>query len=79
MQLKRKVMLAGARPFWKKQLERLFCKEGWETFAASAKLELLRETAYIDEKMYESLRQDCEELRKILSSITKTTKESLNS
>ena len=42
-------------------------------------LELLRETEYIDEKMYESLRQDCEELRKILSSITKTTKESLNS
>ena len=47
MQLKRKVMLAGARPFWKKQLERLFCKEGWETFAASAKLELLRETLRI--------------------------------
>ena len=42
-------------------------------------LELLKETAYIDAAMYHSLQQDCEELRKILSSITKTTKESLNS
>ena len=42
-------------------------------------LALLRETEYLDARMYESLLQDCEELRKLLSSITKTTKETLNS
>ena len=42
-------------------------------------LELLKETEYIDSNMYQSMQQDCEELRKILSSITKTTKDSMNS
>ena len=42
-------------------------------------LELLKETEYIDSNMYKSLHQDCEELKKILSSITKTTKNSMNS
>lgn len=42
-------------------------------------LELLKETEYIDLNMYQSMQQDCEELRKILSSITKTTKDSMNS
>ena len=42
-------------------------------------LELLKESSYIDECEFNSLNKKCEELRKILSSITKTTKESLNS
>lgn len=42
-------------------------------------LELLKETEYITAEMFQSINQDCEELRKLLSSITKTTKDSLNS
>ncbi len=42
-------------------------------------LELLKETEYIDSNMYKSMHQDCEELKKLLSSITKTTKNSMNS
>ena len=40
-------------------------------------LELLKETAYIDETMYQSMQTECEQLRKTLSSITKTTRESI--
>ena len=42
-------------------------------------LELLKESNYINEYEFDSLNKKCEELRKILSSITKTTRESLNS
>ena len=42
-------------------------------------LDLLVATEYINEKEYNSINSDCEELRKLLSSITKTTRESLNS
>ncbi len=38
-------------------------------------LELLYETDYITESQYVSLREDCEEIRKMLSSATKTIKE----
>ena len=38
-------------------------------------LELLREGNYISDKGYSSVYEDCEELRKILSSITKTLNE----
>ena len=38
-------------------------------------LDLLNETAYLNEQEYHSIYADCEELRKLLSSITKTTKE----
>ena len=38
-------------------------------------LKLLRETDYITESMYQSLFCDCEELRKLLSSITKSMRE----
>ena len=38
-------------------------------------LELLASCAYLSTKEYDSLYADCEELRKLLSSITKTTKE----
>ena len=37
-------------------------------------LELLHSCDYVSDKEYESLLHDCEELRKILSSITKTIK-----
>lgn len=37
-------------------------------------LRLLRDTDYLDEKLAKSLLQDCEEIKKILSSIIKTTK-----
>ena len=36
-------------------------------------LDLLFETDYLSEREYASLRTDCDELRKMLSSITKTT------
>ena len=39
-------------------------------------LELLRDCGYLDHPQYNSLFQDCDELRRILSSITKTTRES---
>ena len=38
-------------------------------------LELLRNTDYISETQYASIYVDCEELRKLLSSITKTMKD----
>ena len=37
-------------------------------------LDLLFDTEYINEKEYNSIKNDCEETNKILSSITKTTK-----
>ncbi len=42
-------------------------------------LELLSETDFLSNEEYQSINSDCEELRKLLSSITKTTGESLNS
>ena len=42
-------------------------------------LELLKESNYINECEFDYLNKKCEELRRILSSITKTTRESLNS
>ena len=38
-------------------------------------LHLLKETEFINGEMYQSLYADCEELRKLLSSITKTIRE----
>ena len=38
-------------------------------------LDLLYETSYLNNQEYSSIYADCEELRKLLSSITKTTKE----
>ena len=40
-------------------------------------LRLLYKTEYVTEKEYNSMDKDCEELRKMLSSITKTTAASL--
>ena len=40
-------------------------------------LELLRETEYLSAAEYESIHIDCEELRKMLSSTTKTLSESI--
>jgi len=40
-------------------------------------LELLYETEYLSEREFASLRDDCEELRKMLSSTTKTIQESI--
>ena len=37
-------------------------------------LELLFQAGYLDEKMYQSLKQDCEEILKILTAIVKTSK-----
>ena len=42
-------------------------------------LDLLYETDYLSEKEYQSLKDDCEEIRKILSSSTKTISEKENS
>lgn len=42
-QLRRRVMLAGTRPFWAGQLERLFVKENWDFYTAAANLEETRE------------------------------------
>ena len=42
-------------------------------------LDLLHETDYIDNKAYDSVIKDCKELQKLLSSITKTTKDAINS
>ncbi|MDE5633992.1 MAG: four helix bundle protein, partial [Muribaculaceae bacterium] len=42
-------------------------------------IELLHETDYLSEDEFKSINNDCVELRKLLSSITKTTAESLNS
>ncbi|KXB83679.1 TIGR02436 family protein [Prevotella sp. DNF00663] len=41
-------------------------------------LDLLLKTNYITNSQYEILMKECSELRKLLISITKTTKESLN-
>ena len=41
-------------------------------------LDLLYQTDYLTSEQYESIRQDAEELRKILSSSTKTTKSSIS-
>lgn len=46
-QLKHKVMLTGAKPFWDNQLERLFVKENWDFFRAAGSLEQTRETLRI--------------------------------
>ena len=40
-------------------------------------LNLLHDTEYLTDKQYQSLRDDCEEIIKLLSSITKTTSQSL--
>ena len=40
-------------------------------------LKLLRDTSYLDENLYESIYGDCDEIVKILTSIVKTTKKSL--
>lgn len=42
-------------------------------------LDLLVATEYINEAAYKSISKDGEELKKLLSSITKTTQETLNS
>ena len=42
-------------------------------------LELLKETGYLTNEMYQSMYADCEELRKMLSATTKTINESLKS
>ena len=42
-------------------------------------LELLHETDYLTEQEYQSINSDCEELRKMLSSTTKTLNSTLNS
>ncbi len=42
-------------------------------------LDLLYDTDFLTEKEYLSIKNDCEELKKILSSITKTTQTQLNS
>ena len=42
-------------------------------------LELLHETDYLTEQEYKSINTDCEELRKMLSSTTKTLNSTLNS
>ena len=42
-------------------------------------LDLLNATDFISEKEFQSINNDCEELKKLLSSITKTTHERLNS
>lgn len=38
-------------------------------------IDLLYETTYIDKKMYQSISDDCEEIRKMLSASTKTMSE----
>ena len=48
-----------------------------ETAETKYWLDLLKETYYIDENEYDSLSKDCIELKKLLSSITKTTKETI--
>ena len=42
-------------------------------------LELLHETDYLTEQEFQSISSDCEELRRMLSSTTKTIKSTLNS
>ncbi len=45
-----------------------------EASEAECWLEILYETDYIDKKLYESINSDCEEIIKLLVSITKTQK-----
>ena len=40
-------------------------------------LELLKETHYLTDQEYQSISGDCREIKKLLSSITKTTKEKM--
>ena len=40
-------------------------------------LELLKDTEYLTEQEYDSISNDCKEIKKLLSSITKTTREKL--
>lgn len=40
-------------------------------------LELLKETEYLTEQEHQSINDDCQEIKKLLSSITKTTKEKM--
>lgn len=40
-------------------------------------LELLKGSEYITEKQFDSMSADCKEIQKILSAITKTSKQSL--
>ena len=40
-------------------------------------LDLLAETDYLSKSEYDSISSDCEELRKLLSSITKSTNENI--
>ncbi len=47
-------------------------KEAAETLY---RLRLLHNTGYLDDKQFQSLYSDCEELKKLLQSITKTLKE----
>lgn len=42
-------------------------------------LDLMKETGYLTIEEYSSVSSDCQELRKLLSSITKSTAENLNS
>lgn len=42
-------------------------------------LDLLNDTEFLSMAEYQSINNDCEELRKLLSSITKTTQDQLNS
>ena len=41
-------------------------------------LDLLHDTHYLTDKSYNSMYSDCRELHKLLSSITKTTREVIN-
>lgn len=50
-----------------------------ETAESQYWLDLLDATGYINDKEFNSMNEDCEELRKLLSSITKTTQENINS
>lgn len=50
-----------------------------ETAESMYWLELLVATDYLNAQEYNSINKDCEELKKLLSSITKTMQESLNS
>lgn len=50
-----------------------------ETAESQYWLDLLNATGYINDKEFNSINEDCEELRKLLSSITKTTQKNINS
>ena len=41
-------------------------------------LDIMHETAYLNDQEYQSISDDCTELKKILSSITKTTREKVS-